>query len=375
MNENKKKRGLLRHIVTALATLVIITVALTLFIYRDKLTSDGLKSLFGSRNEKAPLGEAYTYETGANELFASAGNGLAIVSSSGIQLLNDSGHTVVKQVFSLGSPAVSASASNCAFYDVGGTTLWVADFSGNVNNISISDSIISVSVNKNGWMAVVTEKTGYKAFITIYDAGLTPVYELHFGSAYVLSAQVSPDNKNVALLTAGSGGGGISIYPLSSKEVSASFSSPGELFIDISYINQNRICAISESRTMILDEKLSEKGSYDFGELYLTDYTLDGSGFAAVFLGKYRSGNAGKLVTIGQDGALLAETEVIRDLTSMSALGKRLLVCYSDELVLYSSELKQQGSYDDIIGTRGTILREKGDCLLLSSYSAEVFVF
>jgi len=126
---------------------------------------------------------------------------------------------------------------------------------------------------------------------------------------------------------------------------------------------------------MILDEKLSEKGSYDFGELYLTDYTLDGSGFAAVFLGKYRSGNAGKLVTIGQDGALLAETEVIRDLTSMSALGKRLLVCYSDELVLYSSELKQQGSYDDIIGTRGTILREKGDCLLLSSYSAEVFVF
>jgi len=375
MNENKKKRGLLRHIVTALATLVIITVALTLFIYRDKLTSDGLKSLFGSRNEKAPLGEAYTYETGANELFASAGNGLAIVSSSGIQLLNDSGQTVVKQVFSLGSPAVSASASNCAFYDVGGTTLWVADFSGNVNNISISDSIISVSVNKNGWMAVVTEKTGYKAFITIYDAGLTPVYELHFGSAYVLSAQVSPDNKNVALLTAGSGGGGISIYPLSSKEVSASFSSPGELFIDISYINQNRICAISESRTMILDEKLSEKGSYDFGELYLTDYTLDGSGFAAVFLGKYRSGNAGKLVTIGQDGALLAETEVIRDLTSMSALGKRLLVCYSDELVLYSSELKQQGSYDDIIGTRGTILREKGDCLLLSSYSAEVFVF
>jgi len=225
MNENKKKRGLLRHIVTALATLVIITVALTLFIYRDKLTSDGLKSLFGSRNEKAPLGEAYTYETGANELFASAGNGLAIVSSSGIQLLNDSGQTVVKQVFSLGSPAVSASASNCAFYDVGGTTLWVADFSGNVNNISISDSIISVSVNKNGWMAVVTEKTGYKAFITIYDAGLTPVYELHFGSAYVLSAQVSPDNKNVALLTAGSGGGGISIYPLSSKEVSASFSS------------------------------------------------------------------------------------------------------------------------------------------------------
>ena len=375
MNENKKKRGLLRHIVTALATLVIITVALTLFIYRVKLTSDGLKSLFGSRNEKAPLGEAYTYETGANELFASAGNGLAIVSSSGIQLLNDSGQTVVKQVFSLGSPAVSASASNCAFYDVGGTTLWVADFSGNVNNISISDSIISVSVNKNGWMAVVTEKTGYKAFITIYDAGLTPVYELHFGSAYVLSAQVSPDNKNVALLTAGSGGGGISIYPLSSKEVSASFSSPGELFIDISYINQNRICAISESRTMILDEKLSEKGSYDFGELYLTDYTLDGSGFAAVFLGKYRSGNAGKLVTIGQDGALLAETEVIRDLTSMSALGKRLLVCYSDELVLYSSELKQQGSYDDIIGTRGTILREKGDCLLLSSYSAEVFVF
>ena len=375
MNENKKKRGLLRHIAAALATLAIITAALTLFIYRDKLTSDGLKSLFGSGSEKAPLGEAYAYETGANVLFASAGNGLAVVSSSGMQLLDASGYTVSKQIFSLASPAVSASGINCAFYDVGGTTLWVADFKGNIANINISDAIISVSVNQNGWISVVTEKTGYKAFITIYDAGLIPVYELHFGSAYVLSAHISPDNKNVALLTAGAEGGGISIYPLSSKEVSASFSSPGELFIDISYINQNRICAISESRAIVCDEKLNEKGSYDFGDLYLTNYTLDGSGFAAVFLGKYRSGNAGKLVTIGQDGSLLAEKEVLQDLTSLSASAKKLLVNYSDELVLYSSELKQQGTYDDIIGTRGAILREKGDCLLLSSYSAEIFEF
>jgi len=372
---NKKKRGPLRHISAAVATLVIIAVALVLFMYRDKLSSQGLQALFGGSNSSAPKGEAYSYETGSNEFFAAAGNGFAIASGSGMQLLDSDGLTVAKQIFSLSTPAVATSGVNCAFYDVGGSTLRIANFNGLITNLDSTAPIISVSVNADGWLAVVSEGSGTKSLVTIYNPDLTPVFKWPSGSAYVLSAQVSPDNKSMAALTVSSSGGGVTLFSLSSVEPKASFTSGSELFIDLKYISQNRLCAISENRIIMLDANLEEQGSYDFGGLYLTDYSLDGSGFAAVLLGKYRSGNAGILVTIGQDGSILGELDIQRDLVSLSASGNNLLAYYSDELVLYSQDLTQKGSHQDVVGIRGALLREKGDCILLSSYSAQVLKF
>lgn len=372
----KKKRGYARRIIAAAATLVIIAAAVTLFLYRDKLTSEGLRGLFGGESAAVDTsGAAYAYEAGSNEVFAAAGNGLAIASGSGMQLLDSDGYTVTKQIFSLSAPAVAASGVNCAFYDVGGTTLRVADFGGTITNLDSPEPIISVSVNDNGWLAVVTEERGHKGLVTVYDAELSPVYMWHSGSAYVLSARISPDNKSMAALTVNAEGGGVSIFSLSSEEPTAVFEARGELLIDLCYISQNRLCALSESRALFLDAKLEEQGSYDFAGRYLTDYNMDGNGFVALLLGKYRSGNAGTLVTLGQDGSLTGQLDIQRDLVSLSASGSRLLAYYSDELVLYSPELERQGSREDVVGLKGALLRDKGDCLLLSSYSAEVLKF
>lgn len=374
--ENGKKRSNIRHIAAAAATLIIIAAAILLFMYRDKLTAEGLREIFTPSAVSARDDiEAFTYETGADEMFAVAGNGLAVVSSSGMQLMDADGKTVAKQIFSLSTPAVAASAQNAAFFDVGGTTLRVSDFEGNVTNLDTGTAIISVSVNKNGWLAVVTEEGGYKALVTVYNAALEPVYQWHSGTAYILKASVSPDNKSVAALTAGYSGGGVSIFALDKEEPTATYVSGAELFFDICYSGNDTICAVSESRLLFMNPALEEKGEYSFGDLYLTQYSLDGDGFISLLLSKYRSGNSAVLVNVGLDGTVFASMDIQRDLVSLSAKGTRLLAYYSDELVLYTRELESEGGHDDVVGLRAVLLRDKGDCLLISPYSAQLHKF
>ena len=53
-------------------------------------------------------------------MFAAAGDGLAVASTSTVQLLNGSGELVFKQVSSYDTPAVFGSANGALFCDLGG---------------------------------------------------------------------------------------------------------------------------------------------------------------------------------------------------------------------------------------------------------------
>lgn len=372
--ENKKKPGFFRRLLAGILTLLIVAAALLLFLYRDRLSAEGISSLLNPADPVAG-GEMFSIETGTDALFLPAGNGLAVVSSSGFQLMDDSGLTVANQIVPLAAPAASAGASGCVFYDVGGTALRVADFDGGITNLDSQSAIISASVNKNGYVATVTEINGYKALVTVYNADLTPVYNWYAGSSYVLAAEVSPDNRQLALLTASAAGGGCTILSLSSETPLAETVYENELFIDLHYTSSGTICLISEERLLFLDTKGGEKGECGFGGLHLNDYSLRGDGFAAVLLGKYRSGNVSTLMCVSESGEIKAELEIQRDVVSLAAGGNRLLAFYSDELALYSPELKQLGSNPDTTGLSAAVLRSRGDCILVSPYSAEIYSF
>ena len=87
-NPPKKRRSkTLRRILTGILTLLLIVLAVLVFLFRDALTGEGLRALFGRERSGGEVREAYTYETGAEQIFAPVGDGLAVASSSSLQLL------------------------------------------------------------------------------------------------------------------------------------------------------------------------------------------------------------------------------------------------------------------------------------------------
>ena len=71
------------------------------------------------------------------------------------------------EIFTLAQPGISVGGERVCAYDIGGTTLCVADFKGNKTDITPSGEIISADLSESGYLAVCTEAAGYKGAVTV----------------------------------------------------------------------------------------------------------------------------------------------------------------------------------------------------------------
>ena len=372
--QNKKSPGAVKRAAVITAALLLTVLAVLAVAYWEQLSAEGLSGLFSDGEDSGAV-QPYTYETGARQAFAADGENIAVATTTGLQLLDGSGYTVSRQVFSMSQPAVSAGGGVFAFYDVGGTALRVAYADGEITDMDTDSTIISVSVNDSGYLTTVTETAGYKSLVTVYDSELSAVYKWYSGTGYALSAQVSPDNKSLAVACAGAAGGTVHLFSLSSETEKASLTSADELFLQLHWFSGSRLCAISETRVLFFDSSGQDTAEYIFDGKYLTNFQLDGTDFIALHLSRYRTGTAGVLVTLSSAGSELGSIEVQKDIQSMDVRNERVLVLYSDSLVRYSRTLTESGSSDQVLGIKRALLDKKGNAFLLFSYFAERYNF
>lgn len=368
----KKKRKRARSRVLAFVIPALLCAAAVMcFLYRDSLSADGLRRLFGRTVEQeTDTMRDWNYENGSNQVFAQVGNGLAAASSSTMQLIDENGVTVFHQICSMVSPAVSANDSAALFFDVGGTACRLASLDGTDRELEAGGAIISASLSRSGYCAVITEEAGVKGVVRVYDTAGNLIYEWYSGTGYAVRALVSPDAKRLAVLCLTGEGSFIHIFRLTSEEELALVSAPGEVYYDMDFTDTAGLCAVGSDGLLFFTLDGTALLSYDFGGRFLNAYDF-GGGFVAVHLCDYRTGTAGELISLSPDGKVLGSQRTEREIKCLSACGKRLLASGPDGLELYSQQLVLQAQREMLVTAKAALLRPKGDVLLLSSYAAE----
>jgi len=364
--KHNRRRGL--GLVLGLA--VVIAGIGGLMVYRS-----GVLSNAHGEGEIISKVEPYTYETGTQQSFAAMKGGLAVVNTTGLQVLDKDGVTAARSVVSMTTPAVAAAGDRAAGFDVGGTALRVADTKGSLTVLDTDEPIISVTVNESGWLAVVTEETGYKGLVTVYNAKCQPVYRWHSGTNYVLRAFVSPDCKTMAALTLEETGSAVHVFSLSSETEYACYAMPEVLAYDCAFLSNDRLCAVHDGGLLFFSTAGADGGSYSFGGQFLTGYSLDGNGFAAVLLSQYRTGGAGTVVTVGYGGNVTGQLSPTDAVQSMSVRDKQVLLRYGEYTALYSQALEETQRFGGGQGARGALLTDKNKGFLLYSGYCEPVTF
>lgn len=319
--------------------------------------------------------ERYTFESGAQQTYSGLDGGVAAASSTGLQILDGEGYTVLRSVVSVTTPALTASDKSAAVYDVGGTILRVGNLQGELTVLDTTDAILSANMNRAGWMAVVTEETGYKGRVTVYNAEMEPVYAWHSGSQYVLSARVSPDCRTMVALTLEESGSAVHIFSLSSETEYAAFSAENTLLFDCGFLSNDRLCAVYDGGLMFFNTAGTDAGGYSFGGAYLAGYSLEGDGFATVLLSQYLSGNAGTVVTVGYGGNVSGQLTPEDPPQGISVWGDRVLIRYAESVALYSQSLEEQTRLEESQGARDAVLAGKKRGYLLFSGYCEALEF
>jgi hypothetical protein len=362
-----KKRSPLRHILALL--LAVLVLSALFFLFRDRLHGG---TLFSRR--PAGSAEAFTYESGTDQVFAVAGDGLAVASGSALQLLDAAGGAVWKQVVSYAEPAVFAAEDRVLFCDIGRRSAVLVTLEGESFPLEVSGGIITASMNKNGWYALVTEAAGYKGVVRVYNGARELRYEWWSGSGYVLRAALSPDNRILAVLCADGSGGVLHFFSLDSENELASAEFPQELAFDLAFLGDGTVCCVSAEALHFVGTDGAEQGVYDLGDYVLMDYDLGSENFVPLFVSAYRAGTGGFLLTLDRAGRLLGSAELGENVGSLCARGKQLLLMTGGGLTLYSPELAVQQRAEMVVTARRALLRPSG-VLLLSAYAAEPFQF
>lgn len=346
----------------------------------DSTAFDGLRRavLYASaEKDETGCAKLYTYASEKDGCYASLGGSLIQATPRRILVLGEDGEARYNADVKFTRSAVCSNGEVAAVYDLGGTDIYVLSDRGLVRQLTAEGTILSCTINEKGMLAVTTNKSGYKAAVTVYDEAGEKAFAFNSSDRFLMTAAVSRDGRQMAAVTLGQSEGvfasNLVIYGLDSTEPLADSRLTGSAVYDVGVVGK-RWCAVGEDGLHFLVTGGEEATYYDFEGTYLRRCSLEGEGFAALLLGRYKSGTQTQLVTVDEEGAQLAILDVDKEVLSLSAAGKYVAVLYSDELAIYDRNLEVCARLEDMSSAKLVLMRADGSAVLVGADAASLYL-
>mgnify|MGYP000079106269 FL=1 len=388
----RKRPGLLLRFLAFLVTLALVLGAVFLVLNYDKLNFDAVRRWFSYRSlERSDNGQAesFSYDGGNTNRFTPVGSDLLVCTENTIRLYSGSGSVYVDETVSLEHPAADSEGSRALVYDAGGQYLFAFSDRALAWDLTLDDdlSLLSATVNSAGYAAVTAEQNGYKGSVTVYDPSGASIMRLALSSSFIMDAAVSPDSKTLAVLTIGLEDGNfesrLSFYSMDESSYtmdehateptpSAVCSLGNDVILDLRW-GSGGVWCLGESGAALVSPSGERTASTDFTGRYLKEFSLEGDGFAAALVGKYRAGTSADLVVLAEDGesrSLPVEEQVL----SLSAAGRYIAVLTADRLDIYTQDLTLYNTLEGTQSARAVLMRSDGSAMLIDSETARLYV-
>ena len=379
------RRRLPRFLVRLTATLVVVAVAVSLvaaLVFRDRLNADSVRRWFTYRSlirSDSGRAESFPYGGELTDTFAVLDGDLLVCSRNAISLYSGSGAQYINEPVSMENPVVNTNGSLAVVYDAGGTDVYVVGLRSLVWSSKDFESILSARLNKNGQLTVVTQASGYRGMVTVYDAAYSPVMHIDLSSAFVMDAALSDNGHTLAILTVGQSGGAfatnLELYEMSyaSGEYAPDFTCQlgGGVVLETKH-TAAAVWSLAD-RGLTVTGHDGRSSGVSWADKHLRRYTLSGDGFAAILLGKYRAGSQAELWVVDESGQRRV-LELNEQVLSISAAGRYLAVLTGDRLDLYTDQLELYNTLKGTQGARNVLLMPDGSAILISADSAGFYI-
>ena len=373
--KNKKKKWLRLAVVTAIVLAIV-----ALAVLWDSTTFDGLRRSFVyARADKDENGCArlYSYDSDRSGCFATLDGSLIRSSLSQVSVMGEDGNMRFHESVKFRCAAIDSNGKRAVAYDIGGTELYVLDSKGLVHHITCDSEVQSAQLGEDNKLAVVVNKSGYKAAVYVYDAAGQLTFEFDSADKFIMTAAVSDDGKHLAAVTMGQSDGVFTsyvvIYRMTRKEPTATCELPGEAVYDLRTVD-NTFCVVAENALYFVSANGTISAGYPFEESYLRRCSLQGDGFAALLLGRYKSGAQGTLLTVDERGKVIGQVEADGEVLDLSASGNYVAALYSDHLTIYDKRMRECATLSNVSAAREILMRGDGSAVLAGNGSAALYL-
>ena len=381
-SQPKKPKFLVRVLLFLLAVVMVLG-AVTVVVFRDRLSLDNIKRWIHYRSlvlNDSGQADSFLYNGSLEDTFATLDGDLLVCSTTSIGLYSGSGTQYVDLTVTMSKPVVSTNGSLAVVYDAGGSSLYVLGQREVIWSATDLTSILSAHLNRNGQLTVVSQSTGYKGTVTVYSSSYEKLMSVNLSSAYVMDAALSDDGKTLSILNVGQQDGAfqsiLSLYTLNTGD-GGDFQPNLTRSLGSSVVLETRhtlshVWSMGDNGLTITDHQ-GNSTTVDWKEMHLKGYSLAGDDFAVALLAKYRAGSQGELWVIGSDGTYQS-LEIDQQVLSISAAGRYVAVLTGNQLNIYTEDLQPYATLESTQGARKVLLLEDGSAILISADSASFYV-
>jgi len=372
--ESKLKFPALVLILIIIAVLILIGVYLII----SHILGDSLFTVLFSPHLPEITVAEYNIDIGRARMFASMDSSIAVAGTLGVKVLDADGVEILRDPFRMNQPAIASSGKYCIAFDIGGSSVRVFNSTQILSSLETNGTVVSASINQNGWFCVVTQDGGgYRGIVTVYNNNGADVFRAHIGSGFVLSAVISPDNKNLAILSFTETGSRITFYDNidSEDEPAYRFDYSGGLILEVTHLPNGDILAFSTDLLFIVDSSGNREILYMYHDNRLGSYAYDDN-FIVLHLYDFGIGYQGRIITLHADGTIFGELEIEREIISVSAVDKSFIILKNDGVVFYNEELEAFSVSAESISAAGAnrVLALRDDVALATSDNSAVIL-
>ncbi len=327
----------------------------------------------GKSAEKTESVSAFSFDPYSENRFTAIGRGLLVSADSGLTLFDEKGSLILSQTVGYAAPLTYSRGKTAAVWSQENSIALLMKETGETVEVGLPGSVITGKVNEQGWGVFLAREGGSRGVAIAVKPDGQAVYRVRMGSSYPVDADLSPDSGSLALLTLQGEGSHLGIYSLNQETELRSWTGGEEIFFEVEYLSGNALILLSTERAVFLDEKCQPVQEFSFEEEYLKDYAVSEEGFIVLALGRHRSGNASRLLTLDRDGRELASQELQSEVEGLSAAGRWISVLYQDRLVICGPDLQEKGRLENASGVQASLVREDGSAIVVAGGNATIF--
>ncbi len=373
----RNPRKYLKYVAIAAAAVAAILLCRAI---ADSTVFDSLRrGVMYSRAHKDENGcaQLYSYSAEKDRSYATLKDSLILASPRRIMQLGDDGKHRYNVDVKFHKSAIVTGGDLAAVYDIGGEEIHLLNKDGLVRTLQTEGKILACSINENGYLAVTTSKSGYKAAVSVYNDKGKMAFQFNSSDRFLMTAVVSRNGRQMSSVAMGQKDGAFTssvvLYDMHNSEPLASRELSGGAVFDMGLVDDS-YCAVAEDALHFINQKGEEKAKFDFEGSYLRRCSLSGADYAALVLGQYKSGSQARLVSVNDDGEVLGQLRINHEVLSVSAAGKYIAVLYSDLLTIYDKKLHVCAELEDVSAAKSVLMRADGSAALVGAESASLYL-
>ena len=318
--------------------------------------------------------EGYPYSLEAFNLrkVEPIGGGPMIVYNDSSLVLNASGDEIFRSQLSYADAKVITKNGRALVYGHSSNEAILQSKTEKLGSISADSSIIAADLAKNGTMAVTCSSEEHQSILSVYNNRFKKIFQWNCSKERIADIALSGNGKRVVVAAVGADNAEIYtrivVFNIRSSEPIADVKYSGTLFMKVVYTADNKIIAVGDNRTAVMNKKGEAIDELVYSEDSILAVCADDSGNTVVCYEEFGGAKTG-IVRFSKSGKRTCTISVEGTPDCVSAQGERTAVAIGNEITVYSArgkatkKIETEATPKQIFFCSGTVYTVEGGAI------------